>query len=101
LAITQVNDSGRGIQQERRGKVTGSCRKTPEIAGTWKQYSDRKMCGFFPMDACQIPVLSGRNRSEIIRKNPKISQPEYCFHKITGITRNRQFPDRVVRPGKI
>ncbi len=27
-------------------------------------------------------------------------RPEYCFHKITGITRNRQFPDRVVRPGK-
>jgi hypothetical protein len=29
----------RGILQERCGKVTGSCRKTPEIAGKWKQYS--------------------------------------------------------------
>jgi hypothetical protein len=37
---------------------------------------------FFPVDSCQLPVLSGRNQPEII-----------------GITRNRQFPDRVVRPG--
>ncbi len=42
---------------------------------------------FFPMDSSQLPVLSDRNR------------PEYCFHKTTGITRNRQFPGRVVRPG--
>jgi hypothetical protein len=33
------------------------------------------------------------------KKNPKIFRPEYRFHKITGITRNRQFPGRVVRPG--
>jgi hypothetical protein len=54
------------ILQERSGKVTGSFRKTPEIAGTWKQYSDRKLPGFFPVDSCQLPVLSGRNQSEII-----------------------------------
>ncbi len=99
IIVPQVDDSGRRILQEICGKVTGSCRKTPEIAGTWKQYSDRKLSEFFPVDSCQIPVLSGRNRPEIIRKNPKIFRPEYCFHKITGITRNRQFPDRVVRPG--
>jgi len=29
------------ILQERCGKVTGSCRKTTEIAGTWNQYSGR------------------------------------------------------------
>jgi hypothetical protein len=46
-----------------------------------------------------IPVLSSTNWLEIIEKNPKNSRPEYCFHKITGITRNRQFSDRVVRPG--
>jgi len=62
----------RGILQERCGKVTGSFRTTPEIAGKWKQYSDRKLSGFFPVDSCQLPVLSGRNW---------------------------QFPDRVVRPG--
>jgi hypothetical protein len=81
---TPVDDSGHPDQRypvERCGKVTGSCRKTPEIAGTWKQYSDRKLSGFFPVGFCQIPVLSGRNRP--------------------GITRNRQFPDRVVRPGYI
>ena len=89
----------RGILQERRGKVTRSCRKIPEIARTWKQYSNRKLTGFFPVDSSQLPVLSGRNRSEIIGKNPKIYRPEYCFHKITGITWNRQFPGRFVRPG--
>jgi hypothetical protein len=78
-----------GILKERCGKFTGSCRKTPEIAGIWKQYSDRKLFGFSPVDSCQIPVLSGRNRPEIIRKNPKIFRPEYCFHKINGITQSR------------
>jgi hypothetical protein len=89
----------RGILQERCGKVTGSSRKTQDIAGTWKQYCDRKLPGFFPVDSCQLPVLSGKNRPEIIGKNPKIFQPEYCFRKITVITRNRSFPGRIVRPG--
>jgi hypothetical protein len=52
--------------------ATGSCRKTPEIAGTWKQYSDRKLSRFFPVDIYPLPVLSGMNRPEIIGKNPKI-----------------------------
>jgi hypothetical protein len=96
-----IPDTGsHGILQERCGKVTRSCRKTPKIAGIWKQYSDRKLPGFFPVDSCQLLVLSGRNRLEIIGKNPKIFRSEYCFHKITGITRNRQFPDWVVRPGE-
>ncbi len=54
---------------------------------------------FFPTDSCQLPVLSGRNRSESFGKNPKIFLPEYYFNKITGITRNRPFPSRTVRPG--
>jgi hypothetical protein len=29
------------------------------------------MTGFFPVDSSQLPVLSGRKRSEIIGKNPK------------------------------
>ncbi len=45
-----------------------------EIAGTWKQYSDLKLSGFF-------------------------SLPEYCFHKLTGITQKRPFPGRAVRHG--
>jgi hypothetical protein len=28
-----------------------------------------------------------------------VFRPEYCFHKITEIARNRQFPSRFVRPG--
>ena len=27
----------------------GSGRKAPEVTGTWKQYSNRKIFGFFPM----------------------------------------------------
>ncbi len=92
ILITQVDDSGHRILQERCGKVTVSCRKAPEIAGTWKQYSDRKLFGFIPVDSCQLPVLSGRNRPEIIGKNQKNFRPEYCFHKITGITRNSSLP---------
>ncbi len=48
--------------------ATGSCRKTPEIAGTWKQYSDRKLSRFFPLDPFQLPVLSDRSWPEIIGK---------------------------------
>ncbi len=51
---TQVDDSGHRTPQE--------------IAGTWKQYSNRKLSGFFPMNSCQLPVLSDRNRPEIIGK---------------------------------
>jgi hypothetical protein len=33
---------------------TGSGRKTPEIAGTWKQYSGRKFFGLFPIISGQF-----------------------------------------------
>jgi len=79
----------RRIMQERCGKVTASFRKASDIAGTWKQYSGQKFFGFFPVDPCQIPVLSGRNQAKSIGKNPKIFRPEYCFHKITGTGRFR------------
>jgi hypothetical protein len=42
------------IFQERCGKVNGSCRKTREIPGTWKQYSSREFLGFFPMISGRI-----------------------------------------------
>ncbi len=57
-----------GILQERCGKVTVSRGKAPEIPRKWKQYSGRKFFGIFPVNSCQLPVLSGRKRSEIIRK---------------------------------
>jgi hypothetical protein len=66
---------GHQILQERCGKVIGSCRKTPEIAGTWNQYSGQKLSRFFPVDSYQIPVLSDRNRAESIGKNPKSFRP--------------------------
>jgi len=30
-----------------------SGRKAPKIAGTWKQYSHRKLFGFFPTGSCR------------------------------------------------
>ncbi len=89
------------ILQERCWKVTGSCRKTLEIAVIWKQYFDQKTAGFFPAYSCQFPVLSSRNRSEIIGKNPKISDWNTASKKITGITQNRSFPGRTVGPGQM
>jgi hypothetical protein len=65
-----VADSSYRILQERCGKVTVSCRKTPEIAGTWKQYSGRKLCGFFrwiPANFLCFLKGTGRKSSE---KNP-------------------------------
>jgi len=57
------------------------------------------LSGFFPLNSRQLLVLSSRNCPELMGKNPKNFRPEYCFHEITGITRNRPFPGRTVRPG--
>jgi hypothetical protein len=48
----------------------GSFRKTPAITGTWKQYFDWELSGFFPVDSCQILVLSGRNSAS--KKSPEL-----------------------------
>ena len=40
--ICSIGDPGRKIR-------AGSGRKAPEVTGTWKQYSNRKIFGFFPM----------------------------------------------------
>ncbi len=53
--------------------ATGSFRKTPETAATWKQYSGRKLDRFFPVDFCQLLVLSGRNRQKSLEKIRKFS----------------------------
>jgi hypothetical protein len=97
--LSQVADSGHPILQEGCGKVNVSCSKTPEITGTCKQYSGRTLPGFYPVNSYPLPVLSGRHQPEIIGKNPKNFGPEHCFHKITGITRNRPFLDHTVRSG--
>ena len=46
----------------------GSHRKTPEINGTWKQYSGRKFFGPFSGEFRSIPVHFGKKRPEIIWK---------------------------------
>ena len=63
----------RRILQERCWKVTGSCRKTREKTGTWKQYSRPEFSGFFPMISGRIlPESTGscRNPPKKIRKIP-------------------------------
>jgi hypothetical protein len=59
------------ILQERCGKVIVSFRKAPEIAGTWKRYSDRKFFGFFrwiPANFLCFLASTGRKALEKIRK---------------------------------
>ncbi len=81
----------RRILQKICGKVTVSDRKTSEISGKWKQYSSRNFLRFFSVDSCQLPVLSGSNRSEIIGKNPKKFRLEYCFQNSPEIHWIRPF----------
>ena len=57
-----VTRSRRNLQ-ERDGKNAGSCRNTPEVIGTWKQYSGRKISGFFPVISHQF--LAGKHRKVI------------------------------------
>jgi hypothetical protein len=46
----------------------------------WKQYSDRKFFGFFPMIFGQsLPESTGSWR-ESTGKNPDNFRSEYCFH---------------------
>ena len=87
------------ILQERCGKVTGSHRKAPEIAGSGSSIPTGNLLDFFPVDSDQFPVLFSRNRSEIIGKNPKIFRLEYCFH--VPVTSGAFLPEpaRIFRPG--
>ncbi len=54
---------------------TGFARKTPEIAGTWKLYSVRKISRFFSGD---FRPISCSFRQKSIGKYSKIFRPEYC-----------------------
>ena len=75
----------RRILQERCWKLTGSCRKTPEMAGRWKQYSGRKLTGFFrwiPAKFLCFPAGINRKSLEKILKIPyrntaSMKSPEY------------------------
>jgi hypothetical protein len=51
------------------------------------------------VDSSQFPVLSGRNRSEIIGKNPKNFRWEYCFHVPAISDAFLPEPARNFRPG--
>jgi hypothetical protein len=101
---TQVEDYGHWIPHDLAGKKRERRRILQESFGNrrkWKQYSDRKFIGFFPVDSCQFPMLSGRNRSEIIGKNPKNFRWEYCFHTPAISGAFLPEPARNFRPGNI
>ena len=57
-----VTRSRRNLQ-ERDGKNAGSCRNTPKVIGTRKQYSGWKISGFFPVISDQF--LAGKHRKVI------------------------------------
>ncbi len=46
-----------------------SGRKTTDIAGTWKQYSDRKFYGLFPMISCRKAQESNRKSQSLFSKS--------------------------------
>ena len=73
LAMIHLDIPGQRIRD-------GSGRNTPEVTGTWKRYSGRKISGFFPVHSDHFPVLFTRNRPEIAGKNPEIFRLECCFH---------------------
>ena len=51
-----------------------------EYTGTWKQYSGRKIFGFFPVHSDHFPALSRQKLVRNHRKKSGIFRPEYCFH---------------------
>jgi len=75
--MSQVEKSGNGRDTESeipKPKITatGSRRKAPKIAGSGSSIPTGNLLNFFLVDSSQFSVLSGRNRWEIIGKNPKI-----------------------------
>jgi len=62
-------DPGWWFRLLKRGeKFTESDRKTPEIDGTWKQYSGRKFFGYFPVTFRPFPAEKHKKMSTIHRK---------------------------------
>ncbi len=102
LACTHVEDYGHWIPQGPTGKKRESHRIPQESNGNsrkWKQYSDRKFVGFFPVNSSQFPVLLGRNLSKIIGKNPTNFRWEYCSHVPAISDDFLSEPARNLRPG--
>ena len=72
---TQDDDSGSRILQDPSGKILETHRILQENTGNgWKMEAvfRSKTARIFPVDSCQIPVLSGRKQPEIIGKIWKI-----------------------------
>ena len=97
--IIPVTGSHR-ILQERNGKDPRIPKEDTGNHWNWKQYSSRKMVGFFPADSYKFPMLSDRNRPEFIGKIPKISDRNTASEKTRRITRKRPFPGRTIPHGE-
>ena len=82
----------REFPAETRRKHTISGRNPPQNARNSTQESG---------DRIRLPVLPGscRFRTEPDESCHRIRSPEYCFHEISEIVRNRSFPGRIARPG--
>ena len=78
--IIPVTGSHR-ILQERSGKDPRVLKEDTGNHWNQKQYSSRKMVGFFSADSYKFPMLSDRNRSEFIGKIPKISDQNTASEK--------------------
>ena len=62
---------------------TGRSRLIPVVL--WKQYSDRKIFGFFPMISSWFLLKSMGSCQESTGKNPDNFRSEYCFY-VTAIS---------------
>ena len=66
IATSRVNDSRIRILQDPAGKKRGNHRILQESTGNsrmWKQYSNRKIAGFFPVNSGQFPAGTGQKSS--------------------------------------
>ena len=83
------------------GKILGSRRKTPKITGIGRSIPVEIRWDFFLADSYKFPMLSDRNRSELIGKISKISNRNTASEKNRGITRKRPFPGRTIPHGNV
>ena len=93
----------RTILQERCLNLTLFCRKTPKIAGTWKQYSGRTVVPFFfrwiPANFLCFPAETGWKSLKKIRKiSGRAVRPENI--KLVPRTNDLSNPNKVTVNGQ-
>ena len=77
-----------------RRKLAVSCRNPPgNVRNSTLESGNRS----------RLPVFTGSCRfpTEPEKSGHRIRSLEYCYHEISGIQQNRQFPCRIARPGML